>query len=276
MVEDGRLVGALAEDDLVRICHDAVREHMAEVDAHGGSLLVWEQLLGGLRVRDVMTSFDDLAAVKTEASLLEGVQLLFTRTRLGGARRHIFVVDGAQRLQRVVSVRDVCRYLIALYDGDKSAPFVAELREPSTLEAEVREVLDQRVEVIRSQRPFGHDPIGGSIEDEGAETLEKIWAGRRGYVIVSFFDGAPQGICTRRDVLRALHEPFVRLGDLSVARLMNAQVKAASRLITLGGVFKLMALGGYRHLPLVDTHGNTECVLSMWEGIALLARGGEA
>jgi len=276
VVDGDQLVGALGEDDLVRICHRALVDQIDQVEAHGGNLLVWEQLFGALRIGEVMTPYDDLAAVSTEAPLLEGVLLTLVRTRNGSARRHIFVVDEAKRLQRVVSIRDVCRYLIALYDGDENAPFVAELRDPSLLQAQVRQALDLPVGLIRSHRAFGHDPVGASIDTPGADTVEKIWEGGRGYVLVSFFDGAPQAICTRRDLLRALQDPFVRLRDLSVARLMNAQVKAASQLITLGGVFKLMAIGGYRHMPLVDAQGQTECVLSMWEGVALLADESEA
>ena len=101
--------------------------------------------------------------------------------------------------------------------------------------------------------------------------IEKMWAGQRGYVLVAFFDGAPQGICTRRDLLRALRRPHCRIRDLAVSHLMSAQVKASSRLITLGGVFKLMAIGGYRHMPLLAPDGGVECVLSMWEGVSLFA-----
>lgn len=276
VLDGDRLVGALGEDDLVRICHHALRDQSERVEAHGGNLLVWEQLLGDLRIGDVMTPFEDLAAVRSDASLLEGVRLTLVRTRQGSARRHIFVVDDSGRLERVVSIRDVCRYLIALYDGDREAPFVAELSDPVGLEAEVRRALDLPIGVIRGHRAFGHDPITASIDDPGAATVEKVWAGGRGYVLVSFYDGAPQAICTRRDLLRALQDPFVRLRDLGVARLMNAQVKAASHLITLGGVFKLMAIGGYRHMPVVDAAGQTEYVLSMWEGVALLAEGSSA
>ena len=135
----------------------------------------------------------------------------------------------------------------------------------------MRETLDLPIGIIRSSRRFGHAPISASIEDLGAEMIEKMWTGQRGYVLVSFFDGAPQGICTRRDLLRALRRPHCRTRDLAVANLMSAQVKAASRLITLGGVFKLMAIGGYRHMPLLEPGGQVECVLSMWEGVALFA-----
>lgn len=270
VTEGEALVGCLSEDDLLRVAQELIRDHSEELHAKGGSLLVWDELFRDLRVSDAMSAIDEIAVVDENASLLEGVRRTFQSKSSGARRRYIFVVDGDQRAVRVVSMRDVCRYLIAVYDDGEAATALP-IENARLVRQVVRETLDLPVGLIRSNRRFGHTPVEASIEDLGATMIEKMWNGRRGYVLVAFFDGAPQGICTRRDLLRALRRPFCRVRDLAVANLMSAHVKAASRLITLGGVFKLMAIGGYRHLPLLEPDGQVECVLSMWEGVALFA-----
>ena len=271
VVDEGRLVGALSEDDLLRIVLRSLHDRADAVDAHGENLLLWEELLGERSVRDVMSPLRDLAVVTENATLLDGLGHTFEAKESGARRRYIFVVDANGALLRVVSMRDVCRYLISLYDGNGA--FRSGPASTPALRRSVASVLDLPVGLIRSHRDFGHAPIVVSIEDSGSELLETMWKGQRGYAVVAFFDGAPQGICTRRDLLRALRRPHCRLRDLSVANLMSAEVRAASHLITLGGVFKLMAIGGYRHMPLVDAKGQLECVLSMWEGVTLLITG---
>jgi CBS domain-containing protein len=264
------LIGALSEDDLLRVVHYALRDHDEDFHAKGASLLIWEELFGDLCVADAMSGIGEIAVVDESATLLEGVQRTFQTKSSGARRRYIFVVDANRRVVRVVSMRDVCRFLIAVYDNGEAAQRLPVSDHPALRQA-VREILDLPVGIIRSKRSFGHVPVEGSIEDLGAAMIEKMWRGQRGYVLVPFFDGAPQGICTRRDLLRAARRPYCRIRDLAVANLMSTQVKAASRLITLGGVFKLMAIGGYRHMPLLEPDGHVECVLSMWEGVTLFA-----
>ena len=274
VTEDEAVIGSVSEDDLLRVAQRALHLHdeslEAAAEAKGPNLQIWDELLRDLRVRDAMSALDDMAVVGKDASLLEGVRQTLREKRSGARRRYIFVLDADQRLCRVVSMRDVCRYLIAIYDGGPEAEALP-VAGGSQLGRAAREVLDLPVGMIRTHRNLGHEAIAASIDDHGAASLEKMWQGRRGYVLVSFFDGAPQGICTRRDVLRVLRRPYARLRDLAVAHLMSAEVKAASRLITLGGVFKLMAIGGYRHLPLLEADGGVECVISMWEGVTLFS-----
>lgn len=273
-VTDGdALVGCLSEDDVLRVAHTSLQQHGEEVHAKGESLLLWDELFADLRVADAMSPIGELAVVDEHASLLEGVRATFRQKSSGARRRYIFVVDADGRAVRVVSMRDICRYLIAVYDGSEEAHGLA-VESTVAVRRAVRETLDLSVGVIRAGRRFGHEPVSASIEDLGAAMIEKMWTGQRGYVLVAFFDGAPQGICTRRDLLRALRRPHCRIRDLAVSHLMSAQVKASSRLITLGGVFKLMAIGGYRHMPLLAPDGGVECVLSMWEGVSLFASPG--
>ncbi len=262
VVEGERLVGCLGEDDLLRVCAARARELQGEIADQGEDLSVWERLLAGLTVRDAMTPLSELAVVSPGATLREGVLGLARPIGSGSAQRHILVADDETKLRQIVSIRDVGRHLLHLYEEE---------REDSVAARVVREVLDVPVGEFRALRPLGHEPVVASIADSGPETVTRIWEGQRGYALVTFFDGGPQGIGTRRDVLRALKDPFARLGDLAIARIMTSRVESASRLTTLGGVFKLMAIGGYRHMPLLDPTHQVECVVSMAEAVKALA-----
>lgn len=271
VTDAGRLIGCFSEDDLLRICLESLRSRRDILEREGPDVRIWDGLLEDLRVRDVMTPVTDLAVVGETATLLRGIRATFEENAQGISRRHVFVVDAVGNLLRVISMRGVCRYLIGVYEGAPLTGLFERVEDSDTVRRRTREILDLPVGLIRAHTAFGHKPVVASIEDAGEAMLDKMWRGRRGYVLVTFFDGAPQGICTRRDLMRALRRPYAKLRDLAVDKLMSAQVKASSRLITLGGVFKSMAIGGYRHMPLVDARGEVECVLSMWEGVTLLA-----
>jgi CBS domain-containing protein len=83
--------------------------------------------------------------------------------------------------------------------------------------------------------------------------------------------GELRGICTRRDLLRALKNPFVRVEDLRATKLMTEPVKTVTEIDTLCGLFKLMAIDGFRHMPIVNEADKVECVISIWQGVGLLA-----
>ena len=98
-----------------------------------------------------------------------------------------------------------------------------------------------------------------------------MWERQRGYVIVTSADNWPIGICTRRDVLRAVTPRFADLGRARLANLMSPRVKTVTDTDTLCGLFKLMALESCRHMPLVDDWDRLQSVISMWEGVSLMA-----
>ena len=110
VVSGGRLVGCLAEEDLLRIL--AERTRVAQASA--ASLSVWEALLRGARVRDAMTHADELPRVAPDTPLLEGLRRCTAPDRPRG--RYLFVVEEAARGQRIqlASYRDVALYLSAL------------------------------------------------------------------------------------------------------------------------------------------------------------------
>ncbi|MDJ0868468.1 MAG: CBS domain-containing protein [Myxococcota bacterium] len=270
VLDGGRLVGCLAEDDVLRAIARRLVERAEDVESQGPDLLVWEDLLGGLTAAEAMTEREDLPVVSQGDPLLAGLARTFRPTRLGARNRYVLVMDGDDRLLRVVSMRDVTRFLIALHDGRCAAPGLSEGASLARASDTMRRVLDTTLGTILDQQTIGHQPVLGSIHDPGEVTITRMWEGHFGYVIATSPAGTPMGICTRRDVMRALRSPFLRLEGLQAARMMSGSLKTLSRLDTLGGLFKSMAIEGCRHMPLIDAGDRVECVVSMWQGVALL------
>jgi CBS-domain-containing membrane protein len=271
VLEDERLIGCVDEDDLVRVLAQRLVERKEQVEDEGDGLPVWEGLLDGATARDSMTPRDELVVVPAGTPLLDGVRRTARRTSTGSRNHYVLVADGSGHLIRLVSMRDVARLLTAVYDGRLAA---AAADDPNAAEPEgvlARRVLDTDLGTLRERHVLGREPVVGPEEAGGDETLRRLWEGRRGYLLAAAPDGSPLGICTRRDVLRALRNPFAKLADLAMARLMSVNVKTVRELDTLVGLFKLMAIEGCRHMPLLDPSDRVECVISMGEGIALLA-----
>jgi CBS domain-containing protein len=53
--------------------------------------------------------------------------------------------------------------------------------------------------------------------------------------------------------------------------MMTEPVKTVTRIDTLCGLFKMMAIEGFRHMPMVDADDRLLRVISLWQGIGLLA-----
>jgi CBS domain-containing protein len=272
VVENGQLVGSLSEDDLLRVTALRLAELSAAVDDEGDRLVVWDRLLAKLAVADAMTPREQLPLVAPGAPLLEGIEQICASTAHGTRFRYLWVVDPQGEVARVISIRDVARGLTRLYDGE---PVAGDGFEPAQLEAvraAVGAVFDLSLGTIRERLFVGHAPSVVRTDASGQETIARMWSDRRGYVLTTLRDGAPLGICTRRDLLRGLRNPCLDLGGLRVARLMTSPVKAASDTNTLCAAFKLMAIEGCRHMPLVDGADRVVRMLSMWEGVSLFAR----
>jgi len=276
VVGDGALLGSLSEDDLLRTLAARLDAHKAEVEAAGAELRVWDELLGGLCVADAMTPRAELPHIAETSALLAGVAQVCAPNAAGSRSRHLWLMGERGDVARVISIRDIARYLTALYDRDFPAEAFPSERDYRRARSTGDALLDLSIGAIRERTELGHPPVVAPLEASGAEIVQRMWEDRRGYAIAVFTDGAPTGICTRRDVLRALRSPFVKLSDLRAARLMTVRVKTVTDIDTLCGLFKLMAIEGCRHMPLVDGGDRVERVISMWEAVALLAAMGVA
>jgi CBS domain-containing protein len=271
VVEGERLVGSLSEDDLLRVTALRLGERADVVEREGGSLVVWEALLEKLTVADAMTPREQLPVVAPGTPLVPGIQQICAPTGYGTRFRYLWIVDERERVSRVLSIRDVARSLTRIYDGELPAEAFGGEDELAAARAAVGVVLDLSIQTIRERLSVGHAPSVVRADANGAQTLARMWSDRRGYVLTTLRDGAPLGICTRRDLLRGLRDPCVVLDDLRVSCLMTAPVKTVSDLNTLCALFKLMAIEGCRHMPLVDGSDRVVRMVSMWEGVSLFA-----
>lgn len=269
--EGGRLVGALSEDDLLRISAERLGKMAPRVEAIGDDLQLWQDVLGQLRVRDAMTPLAEMAVVAPGVDMVDGLGRICAATRFATRFRYLWIVDGAGAVQSVVSVRDMARGLTRLYDGELPEEAFADPARAEEVRFVVAALLDLSIGTIRKRLALGHGPSVLRVDASGEETVARMWTDRRGYVLALLRDGAPLGICTRRDLVRGLRTPFADLGDLRVARLMTGQVKTVADDNTLCGLFKLMAIEGCRHMPLVDESDRVVRMISMWEAVSLFA-----
>ena len=271
VLEDGRLVGALAEDDLLHMLADRLRERADAVAAAGDELVIWESLLEGTTVRDAMTPLAELAAVPAGTSLLAAIETSFGPTATRRRKSYLFALDENGAPLRVISFRDIARHLVRLYDGETPASAFVK----PALHAEARRlawsVLDLSLGTLLARERLGSQPESLSDDADARETIARMVDKALGYAIVAAKGGVLRGICTRHDVLRALNSRFVRLEALRAARLMSEPVKTVSEVDTLCGLFKMMAIEGFRHMPLVDDDDRVSRVISMWQGIGMLA-----
>jgi CBS domain-containing protein len=267
VVDGGRLVGALTEDDLVHL----LAERMAGPDDIDDDLVVWRTLLAGVTVAEAMTECDDAAVVQVGTPLRAGLEATFGPTPYRRRKSYIFVVDAESKPVRVISFRDIARYLVRLYDGDLSASSFANPLDFERAQRAAWAVLDLSLGQLREEESLGSPPDPLGADAKGPDTIARMAARARGYAVIVAPEQELRGICTRRDLLRVLKNPFVRVEGLRAAALMTEPVKTVSELDTLCGLFKMMAIDGFRHMPLVNDADKLECVISIWQGVGLLA-----
>ncbi|MDJ0785332.1 MAG: CBS domain-containing protein [Myxococcota bacterium] len=266
VMHEGRLVGCFAEEDLLRILAARVRESQ---DPEGQD--VWGTLLGDVRVRDAMSPVGKLPVVSSEGSLLAGLRECCAPGAPRG--RYLFVVDATDSGDAVqlLSFRDIARFSTAVYAGKApSSWFGGDAGAGAALMA-CRRLLSHTLGTLVAEGVIGHEANTVSADLDGASTVHAMADGEHGYVLVTIADGGPIGICTRRDILRGIRPRHARIDQLAVERLMSQQVQTVLPSNTLTGLFHLMAMASCRHMPMVDGWDHVECVVSMWEAIALVA-----
>jgi signal-transduction protein with cAMP-binding, CBS, and nucleotidyltransferase domain len=71
------------------------------------------------------------------------------------------------------------------------------------------------------------------------------------------------GIFTERDVLRRVVSQGLSLAQVQVGELMTANPDTIPEWATLAQALRVMVIGGYRHLPVVDGQGRPKSMVSM-------------
>ena len=194
VVEQGRFVGALTEDDLVHVLADRI----AARGETSGDLVVWETLLAGARVLDAMTPRPDLAVVGAGTPLQVGLEATFGPTRSRRRKSYLFALDEKEAPLRVISFRDIARYLVRLYDGELPATLFAGPDELALAQRLAWSVLDLSLGELREQESLGSppDPLDAGASggrDRAADGASRTWLRGRARV--------------RRRAARHLHAP---------------------------------------------------------------------
>jgi CBS domain-containing protein len=209
--------------------------------------------------------------------LVDGLQATFGPTRRRRRKGYLFTVDADDAPVRVVSFRDIARYLMRLYDGHLPEGLFPSTAAQAEAQRLAWRVLDIPLGVLHEQESIGSPPDSLDSEADHVETIARMVVRARSYATVVSQAGAPgdavmlRGICTRRDVLRALKSPFATLDALRAARLMTEPVRTITGVDTLCGLFKRMAIEGFRHMPMLDADDELCRVISLWHGVGMLA-----
>jgi len=106
------------------------------------------------------------------------------------------------------------------------------------------------------EEPIRHLPLNEPIvirEDTTIAALVQMLAeGNRGCVLVEK-EGRLHGLVSERDILRKVIEKKLPVED-PASTIMSTDIKTLNPDETLARAIQVMTAGGYRHVPLVDSH----------------------
>lgn len=119
--------------------------------------------------------------------------------------------------------------------------------------------LHLNLDTVQRAQPF--PPVCVSGQTPVSEVMAAMGAGTSGCVLVCEDQQRLVGIFTERDVLRLmaagadLHQP--------IGNVMSRSPVTVSIADTVGTAVRIMSVGGYRRLPVVDGHGRPAGVLGV-------------
>jgi CBS domain-containing protein len=101
-------------------------------------------------------------------------------------------------------------------------------------------------------------PAGTSV----ADALARMKAVNKGYVCVIHADGSLAGIFTEREVVDHIAGVARNLAEVPVDALMTRRATALKETTPIAHGLHMMAVHGFRHIPLVDDAGRPTGVVS--------------
>lgn len=126
------------------------------------------------------------------------------------------------------------------------------------------------IDLIRELNP--RPPIAVSHESSVAEALEAMLNGDVGCVLVTDADGRLVGIFSETDVVRRVAGIIDDLSAVPVKDLMTPRPSALPADAPIAHALHLMSLHGFRHVPIVDTNGRPEGVISSRDIVQFIER----
>jgi CBS domain-containing protein len=129
-------------------------------------------------------------------------------------------------------------------------------------------LLREPFEVIPVQRPITLSP-----NSTVTEAMRAMQRDHRGCVLVTD-DGTPNskltGIFTERDVLFRIVDKGRNPAALPIGEVMSPDPETLSLKATVAYVLNKMAVGGFRHVPVVDDEHRPACVISVTDVVQFL------
>lgn len=106
------------------------------------------------------------------------------------------------------------------------------------------------------------------------EAMQAMQKGHRGYILITE-DGSPRsrllGIFTERDILLRVIESPRNFSEVRITEVMTRDPEALPVDARLAWALNMMAIGGYRHVPVVDGNGWPTAVLAVRDIVEFLA-----
>lgn len=107
------------------------------------------------------------------------------------------------------------------------------------------------------------DPVCVSIEATVQEAVDALIRERVTCVLIVDDDGVLRGIYSERDYLLKDFKKKASPSELPICESMTENPVTANSITSVGAVMSLMALGGFRHVPVVDDDGCPVWMISM-------------
>jgi CBS domain-containing protein len=106
------------------------------------------------------------------------------------------------------------------------------------------------------------------------EAMQAMQKGHRGYILITE-DGSARsrllGIFTERDILLRVIESPLDFSEVRITEVMTRDPEALPVDARLAWALNMMAIGGYRHVPVVDRNGWPTAVLAVRDIVEFLA-----
>lgn len=112
----------------------------------------------------------------------------------------------------------------------------------------------------------GNEVVTASPDTSIAQIVATLKAKGIGAVIVAGAGGAPTGILSERDIVRAMPEHGAKLMTMRASDLMTRKVVTCTPEHSVHDIMKLMTEGRFRHLPVIED-GKLVGVISIGDAV---------
>lgn len=129
-------------------------------------------------------------------------------------------------------------------------------------------LLERSLKTLPARRPLVHAP-----SDSVTEAIRAMQREQRGCVLITQ-DGTPKtrliGIFSERDVLNRIVDRGRNPATLALVEVMTSDPESLPEEASVAWVLNKMAIGGFRHVPVVDSEGRPVFLVSVRDVVKFL------